>query len=68
LAYVPELCEVVLPFVGAALGPSAVSLHEKEIAVLRTSANLGCKYCVNAHTVVATESGLSRDEVRALRG
>lgn len=67
LAHVPELCEVALPFVGAALGPSAVSWRDKEIAVLRTSSNLGCKYCVNAHTVVAAESGLSLDEVRAIR-
>jgi AhpD family alkylhydroperoxidase len=68
LAHVPELCEVALPFVGSALGPSAVSFRDKEIAVLRTSANLSCRYCVNAHTVVAVESGLSLDEVRALRG
>jgi AhpD family alkylhydroperoxidase len=67
LAHVPELCEVTLPFVGAALGPSAVSSRDKEIAILRTSANLGCEYCVNAHTVVAAESGLSHDEVCALR-
>ena len=68
LAHVPELCEVALPFVGSALGPSGVSFRDKEIAILRTSANLACRYCVNAHTVVAVESGLSIDEVRALRG
>lgn len=68
LAHVPELCEVALAFVGAALGPAAVGLRDKEIAVLRTSTNLGCRYCVNAHTVVAAEGGLSHDEIRALRG
>lgn len=68
LAHVPELCEVALPFVGAALAPSAVSFRHKEIAILRTSANLSCKFCINAHTVVAFESGLSHGEVRALRG
>jgi AhpD family alkylhydroperoxidase len=67
LAQVPELCEVTLPFVGAALGPSSVSLRHKEIAILRTSANLACRYCIDAHTVVATDSGLTDDEVRALR-
>ena len=45
LAHVPELCEVALPFVGAALGASAVSLRDKEIAILRTSANLACAFC-----------------------
>ncbi len=67
LAQVPELCEVTLPFIGAALGPSSVSLRHKEIAILRTSANLACRYCIDAHTVVAAESGLSDDEVSALR-
>jgi AhpD family alkylhydroperoxidase len=67
LAQVPELCDVALPFVGAALGPSAVSFRHKEIAILRTSANLSCRYCTDAHTVVAFESGLTHDEVVALR-
>lgn len=67
LAQVPELCEPALPFIGAALGPSGVSFRHKEIAVLRTSANLSCRYCVDAHTVVASESGLSYAEIRALR-
>ncbi len=68
LAQVPELCEVALPFVGAALAPSAVSFRHKEIAILRTSANLSCRFCIDAHTVVAFESGLTHDEVAALRG
>ena len=67
LAQVPELCQVALPFVGAALGPSAVSFRDKEIAILRTSANLACRYCIDAHTVVAFESGLTQREVLALR-
>ena len=68
LAHVPELCEVALPFIGAALGPSGVRLRDKEIAILRTSANLACRYCVAAHTLVASDSDLSPDQVRALRG
>jgi AhpD family alkylhydroperoxidase len=67
LAQVPELCEKALPFIGAALGPSLVSFRHKEIAILRTSANLSCKYCIDAHTVVAFDSGLSDREVLALR-
>jgi AhpD family alkylhydroperoxidase len=67
LAQVPELCDVALPFVGASLGPSSVSFRHKEIAILRTSANLACRFCIDAHTVVAFESGLSFAEVMALR-
>lgn len=67
LAQVPELCESALPFLGDALAPSSVSLRHKEIAILRTSANLRCRYCIEAHTVVAADSGLELEEVAALR-
>lgn len=68
LAQVPELLAPTLPFLGAVLGPSWIPLRDKEIVILRTSAVLGCRYCTEAHTVVALDSGLTRDEVRALRG
>ena len=68
LAQVPELLEVALPFVGAALGPASLDERTKEIAILRTSALLECRYCVQTHTAVALDVGLSTGEVRALRG
>lgn len=68
LAQVPELLAPTLPFLGAVLGPSWISTRDKEIVILRTSAVMGCRYCTEAHTVVALDSGLSRDEVRGLRG
>jgi AhpD family alkylhydroperoxidase len=68
LAQVPELLEVALPFIGAALGPGALDAREKELAILRTSALLECRYCVQTHTVMALDCGLSSEEVRALRG
>jgi AhpD family alkylhydroperoxidase len=68
LAHVPEVLEVTLPFLGVVLGPSALSLRTKEIVILRTSADLACRYCVDTHTVVARDADLSVDEVRALRG
>lgn len=68
LAHVPELLEVCLPFLGVVFGPSAVASRTKELVVLRTSALLRCRYCVEAHSVVALDEGLSRAEVLALRG
>lgn len=68
LAQVPELLEVALPFVGAALGPGCLDARAKELAILRTSALLECRYCVQTHTVVALDCGLVREEVQALRG
>jgi len=68
LAQVPELLEVAMPFLGAVLGPSAIGLRTKEIVILRTSARASCRYCVDSHTVVARDAGLSLTEVRALRG
>ena len=67
LAHVPELAEPALPFIGAALGPSSVSFRLKEIAILRTSARMACRYCTEAHTVVAAEAGLSVEEIKVLR-
>lgn len=68
LAQVPELLEVALPFIGAALGPSGIDIRTKEIVIVRTSALNGCRYCVQAHAVMALDAGLSRAEVCALRG
>jgi AhpD family alkylhydroperoxidase len=68
LAQVPELLGPTLPFLGAVLGPSWIPVRDKEIVILRTSAVMRCRYCTEAHTVVALDSGLSGQEVRALRG
>jgi AhpD family alkylhydroperoxidase len=68
LAHVPELLEATVPFLDAALGPSAIDARTKELVILRTSAVLGCRYCIQTHTVVARNSGLSVEEVAALRG
>ena len=68
LAQVPELLAPTLSFLGAVLAPSWIGLRDKEIFILRTSAVMGCRYCTEAHTVVALDSGLTRDEVRGLRG
>jgi AhpD family alkylhydroperoxidase len=68
LAHVPELLEAALPFIGQALAPGAVDARTKEIAILRTSALLGCRYCTDTHSVVARDAGLALAEVRALRG
>ncbi len=67
LACVPELADVAVPFIGVALGPGSVPARLKEIAILRTSAVLECRYCVNAHTLVATRMGLGSELVGALR-
>jgi AhpD family alkylhydroperoxidase len=68
LAQVPELLEAAVPFIGAALGPSALSWRVKELVIVRTSALMECRYCVQTHTAVALDAGLSRAEVLALRG
>jgi AhpD family alkylhydroperoxidase len=68
LAQVPELLGPTLPFLGTVLGPSWIPLRDKEIVILRTSSVMGCRYCTEAHTVVALDAGLTLDEVRGLRG
>jgi AhpD family alkylhydroperoxidase len=68
LAQVPEMLEATAPFLGRVLGPSCLPARIKEIVILRTSARASCRYCIDAHTVVARDVGLSVAEVRALRG
>lgn len=68
LATVPELLEVCLPFLSTVLNPSSLDARTKEIVIVRTSVLLECEYCVNSHSVVAMDSGLTIAEVRGLRG
>lgn len=58
LAQVPELLEVVMPFLGTAFGPTAIPWRTKEIVILRTSSQLDCRYCIQSHTTVALDAGL----------
>jgi AhpD family alkylhydroperoxidase len=67
IAHVPELLESALSFLGAVLSPSAVDFRTKEIVILRTSCVMSCRYCIDSHTPVALDSGLSPGQVRALR-
>jgi AhpD family alkylhydroperoxidase len=67
LAHVPEVLDVALPFIGTLLGESAIDLRTKELVILRTSALLECRYCVQTHTVVARDAAVSLHQVRALR-
>ena len=67
MANVPELTEVAMPFLGAALGASSIDFRTKEIVIVRTSALLGCRYCIDSHTTVALDAGLSTEAVRILR-
>lgn len=68
LANVPELVGPTLGFIGSALGAGSTGVRLKEFAILRTSALQQCQYCINAHTTVALDVGLSSDEVQGLRG
>jgi len=68
LAHVPEVLAAALPFIGRILGPTAVGARTKELVIVRTSALMGCRYCVETHAALALDCGLSREEVRALRG
>ena len=68
LAHVPEMLDVAMPLIATMFGPSAIDPRTKELVILRTSAVMGCRYCIQTHTVVARNTGLSVEEVAALRG
>ena len=68
LAHVPEALDVTLPFVSVVLGPSAIDGRTKELVIVRTSALLECRYCVQTHSAVALDHGVTVAEIGALRG
>ena len=67
LAHVPELLDSAMPFLAAMYGPSSLPARVKEIVVVRTSAHQECRYCIESHSVVALDAGLSRSEILNLR-
>ena len=67
MAHVPELLGPGLSFIGAVLSPSAIDFRTKEVVILRTSCVLSCRYCIDSHTPVALDSGLTATQVRTLR-
>ncbi len=67
LAHVPEALDVTLPFVSVVLGPSAIDGRTKEMVIVRTSALLECRYCVQTHSAVALDHDVTAAEIRALR-
>ena len=67
LAHAPDITVQALPFISTTLGPSKINKRTKEIVILRASAFQKCRYCVNTHSFIARNSGLTRDEVEALQ-
>lgn len=67
LAHVPELLEVAMPFVDLALGPTGIFWRTKILVIVRMSARAQCRYCIQTHSALALDAGLSREEILALR-
>jgi AhpD family alkylhydroperoxidase len=57
----------MLPLLGATYGPTSLPAPVKEIVILRVSAWNRCRYCVETHSLVGLEAGLTESEIRALR-
>ena len=66
MANSPVLLQGFMPFLGAALGPSAVDAPLKELAIITTSKLNGCSYCTAHHTVAGKRAGLSVEKINAL--
>jgi len=54
-----------VPFLSAALGPTAVDQRLKELAVLTTTKLNGCTYCTSHHTSLGKRAGLTDDKIEA---
>ena len=68
LAHVPEALDVAMPFIACVLEPSAIPARTKEPVIVRTSAVLECRYCLQTHSAVALDSDVTAQEVLSLHG
>lgn len=50
-----------------ALSGGLLSPQEQQVACLVVSTENGCKYCVAAHSAIAEMSGLSKEQIQAVR-
>ncbi len=66
MANSPVMLQGFMPFLGAALGPSAVDAPLKELAIITTSKLNGCSYCTAHHTVAGKRAGLSEEKINVL--
>lgn len=66
MAQVPELLDAYVA-AEAAFRRSALSPVEQEVVALTVSHRNGCRYCMSAHSMLATMSGLGAEDLEALR-
>jgi len=66
MANSPVFLQGFMPFLGAALGPSAVDAPLKELAIITTTKLNGCSYCTAHHTVAGQRAGLSKEKINSL--
>lgn len=66
MANSPVMLQGFMPFLGAALGPTAVDAPLKELAIITTSKLNGCSYCTAHHTVAGKRAGLSDEKISVL--
>jgi len=69
LGHRPEIVNTFVPFVAAAVGPTA-KLHPniRDLATLKASKINGCPYCVGHRTWKGKMYGLSQEQIDALDG
>ncbi len=65
MANSPPLLQGIMPYIRAALGPTAVEQPLKELAILTTVKLNSCKYCTAQHTVLGKRAGLTPEKINA---
>jgi len=66
LAHAPAVLSAYMQH-SAALGKTSLTAVEKETIALATSQINGCDYCLAAHTLFASKSGMSASEIESAR-
>ncbi len=67
LAHSPEILDTFAPFYESVMGPGALGHRIKELVYLAVSYANECEYCRTHHERSAAKTGISQDEMHAVR-
>ncbi|MBV7299032.1 carboxymuconolactone decarboxylase family protein [Enterovibrio paralichthyis] len=66
IAHSPTVLNAILAL-GDELGKGKLTARQRELVALAVGQTNACQYCLSAHTLIASSTGLSKDEILAAR-
>ncbi|HAS8318338.1 TPA: carboxymuconolactone decarboxylase family protein [Vibrio vulnificus] len=66
MAHSPTVLNSILAF-GDSLGKGKLTARQRELVALAVGQANACQYCLSAHTLIASSTGLTKEEIVAAR-